>query len=394
MGMVLALCNRVALANGDADRLQGLLDSLQIFEASADPGGRMGHYHVHANTSSCDVVQGIKDGTPFVQVRDDYLAQPETRSELILLTRIQTLMVEPLVDAMRSFLGQRLQCGVDISRIEINDVGFASYDRGQHLRAVSANLLLCCGAVETPLPEVLPLRDRWEGSLQFLSRDSLEGLPDTDGPVVIVGASHSAFSCAWRLLYDPLFAELSRDREILILQRRERIKLRCTPEFAAAHDIGYDPVTDVCSRTGLVFFHGGLRKDAKFLYLDIRDGRENRVKLVQLDRLGEQQALLDQAGLILQATGFNPRLPPIERNGVTVRVGNPTRSGQLCDLDSGEVIPGLYGMGLGLNILPDGESRGEQSFNGGIHGFQSYPLVVAPLIIDRLIAEMPVEASN
>ena len=394
MGMVLALCNRVASVNGDAACLQGLLDSLQIFEASAEPGGRMGHYHVNANTSSHDVVQGIKDGTPFVQVRDDYLAHPETRSELIPLTRIETLMVEPLVDAMRGFLGQRLQCGIDIARIEINDNGFASYDREQRVRAVSANLLLCCGAIETPLPEVLPLRDRWEGSMRFLSRDSLEGLPDTSGPVVIIGASHSAFSCAWRLLYDPLFAEFSRDREILILQRRERIKLRCTPEFAATHRIDYDPRTDVCPRTGLVFFHGGLRKDAKFLYLDIRDGRENRVKLVQTGQLGEQQALLNRAHLILQATGFNPRLPSIEQDGVAVRAGNPTCNGELRNLDNGDVIPGLFGMGLGLNILPDGQWRGEQSFTGGIHGFQSYPLVVAPRIIDRLLAEMPLEAGN
>ena len=225
--------------------------------------------------------------------------------------------------------------------------------------------------------------------MQFLSRDTLEGLPDTSGPVVIIGASHSAFSCAWRLLHDPLFAEFSRDREILILQRREGIKLRCTPDFAAAHQIDYDPVTDVCPRTGLVFFHGGLRKDAKFLYLDIRDGRENRVRLVQLDRLGEQQAVLDQAGLILQATGFNANLPRIEQDSVEVRVGNPTPNGELRNLDTGEIIPGLFGMGLGLNILPDGEPRGEQSFSGGVHGFQSYPLAVAPRIIDRLKAEMP-----
>ncbi len=367
MGMVLALCNRIAEANGDAAWLNGLLDSLQIFEASANPGGRMGHYRVNANTSSHDVVQGIKDGTPFVKVRDDYLAHPETRSELIPLTRIQTLMVEPLVEAMREFLGERLHCGIDIARIEVNDTGFASYDREQRLWAVSENLLFCCGAIETPLPEVIALRDRWEGSMQFLSRDTLEGLPDTSGPVVIIGASHSAFSCAWRLLHDPLFAEFSRDREILILQRREGIKLRCTPDFAAAHQIDYDPVTDVCPRTGLVFFHGGLRKDAKFLYLDIRDGRENRVRLVQLDQLGEQQAVLDQAGLILQATGFSANLPRIEQSSVELRVGNPTRNGEL---------------------------RGEQSFSGGVHGFQSYPLTVAPRIIDRLKAEMPMGARS
>ncbi len=56
------------------------------------------------------------------------------------------------------------------------------------------------------------------------------------------------------------------------------------------------------------------------------------------------------------------------------------------------IVAGLAGMGLGFNILPDREPRGEPSFNGGIHGFQSYPLAVAPPIIDRLIANLPMEA--
>jgi hypothetical protein len=51
-------------------------------------------------------------------------------------------------------------------------------------------------------------------------------------------------------------------------------------------------------------------------------------------------------------------------------------------------------MGLGLNILPPGAPRGEPSFDGGIHGFQSYPLSIAPRIINRLLAEMPTEISN
>ncbi len=349
---------------------------------------------VNANTSAHDVVQGIKDGTPFVSVRDAYLQHPQTQSELIPLPRIQTMMVEPLVQAMRKFLGERLHCGVDIARIEINENGIASYDRENLLRALSANILFCCGAIETPLLELLPLQDRWEGSMQFLRRDKLDGLQDSSDPIIIVGASHSAFSCAWRLLFDPLFSEFARDRDIVILQRRERIKLRCTTGFAAEHQIDYDPETDVCPRTGLVFFNGGLRKDAKFLYLNVRDGLEKRVRIVEMKQLGEQQNLLDQAGLVLQATGFAARLPPIYKQGAPLRVGNPTRNGELRNLDDGEIIAGLFGMGLGLNILPAGEPRGEPSFNGGIHGFQSYPLVIAPRIIDNLLANMPMEVSN
>ena len=34
---------------------------------------------------------------------------------------------------------------------------------------------------------------------------------------------------------------------------------------------------------------------------------------------------------------------------------------------------------------------GEPSFSGGVHGFQSYPLAIAPPIIRQLLAAMPAE---
>jgi hypothetical protein len=295
---------------------------------------------------------------------------------------------------MVEFLAHRLQCDIQVARIEMNDGEFASYDDKNRLLARSNKLLLCCGADEIPLDELLPYRERWEGSAKFLLRDNLDGLAEGKHPIVVIGASHSAFSCVWRLLYDPLFAEFASGREILMLQRRERIKLRCTPEFASEHRIDYDPETDICPTTGLVFRNGGLRKDAKTLYLKIRDGQEDRVRLIQMTGLAEQQRLLERAGLILQATGFSSKLPIVERQGRTIRVGNPTADGELRDLNSEATVPGLFGMGLGLNILPPGAPRGEPSFAGGVHGFQSYPLSIAPRIINRMLADMPMEMSN
>jgi len=394
MSLVLALCNRIAAASGDAVREQRMLDELMMFEAGSRPGGKMGHYHVNANTSAHDVVRGIGDGTPFETVRDHYLEHPQTQSELIPLPTINSLMVEPLVQTMGEFLGHRLQCGIRVAHIEVTDGGCASYDNENQLLARSKNLLFCCGADETPLAELRPYRGRWEASAKFLLRDHLDGLAECRRPIIVIGASHSAFSCVWRLLYDPLFAEFANGREIIMLQRRERIKLRCTPEFASAHRIDYDPEADVCPTTGLVFRNGGLRKDAKTLYLKIRDGLENRVRLVQMTGLAEQQHILEQAGLILQATGFVSKLPIVEQQGRVIRVGNPTCDGELRDLDSAATVPGLFGMGLGLNILPSGAPRGEPSFDGGIHGFQSYPLSIAPRVINRMLADIPTEMSN
>jgi len=390
MSLLLALCNRVAASPANAASERELLDSLQVYEAAPRPGGKMAAYRVNANTSSHDVIQGIADGTPFAAVRDAYVSHPLTQNELIPLGEIGRLMVEPLAQAMIDFLGPRLHCGVEVARIEIDGQGFASFDPDGKLLQRSDALVLCCGARELPLPELTEFQDRWQGSGSFLLRDDLGGLEDNGAPIVIIGASHSAFSCAWRLLYDPLFSDFARGRDIIVLKRRERIKLRCTPEFAAAHGIEYDPQKDVCPVSGLVFRNAGLRKDAKQLYLDIRDGREKRVRIVQMDALAEQRELLERAALILQATGFASNLPRIERDGRSVEIGNPGQDGELHDLEADEIVPGLYGMGLGFNIVPE-DALGEASFRGGLHGFQSYPLAIAPRIIESLKARIAAE---
>ena len=390
MSLVLALCNRVRAAGGSECPEQQLLDSLRMIEGSRQPGGKMAHYRINANTSAHDVVRGIADGTPFAALRDTYLRHPQTQSALIPLAAIGELLVEPLAKALRDYLGERLQCGRDVARIEITSQGFDSFARDGTRIQRSKALVLCCGAREVPLAELSGLQDRWEGSGEFLLRDDLDGLPEARAPIVIIGASHSAFSCAWRLLYDPLFADFARARDIVLLQRRERIKLRCTQEFAAANRVEFDPVTDVCPVTGLVHRHGGLRKDAKRLYLDLRDGRETRARILQMDRLADQQDLLQRASLILQATGFVSNLPRIERDGRRLEVGSPGQHGELRNLADDEIIPGLYGMGLGLDILPE-DAQGEPGFRGGIHGFLSYPLAIAPIIIDCLTARLAVE---
>ena len=390
MSLVLALCNRIAMTCGRQTPEQGLLESLCLIEAAEQPGGKMDSYRVNANTSAHDVVRGIGDGSPFEALRDHYLLHPETQSRLIPLADIGRLMVQPLAAELVAYLGGRLRCGTRVERVSINAGIFESYDaEGQHL-ASSDQMVLCCGAREVPLGELDAFRDRWEGSGRFLQRENLEGLNQDRQPIVIVGASHSAFSCAWRLLYDPIFKDFSRDRDIVLLQRRERIKLRCTREFAAANRVEYDPVEDVCPQSGLVFRNAGLRKDAKQLYLDLRDGRETRARIQPMDNLAQYHNLLEQSSLILQATGFDSNLPRIERDGHEIQVGQPSDCGELRELDDNRIIPGLFGMGLGLNIVP-GHAPGEPSFTGGLHGFQSYPLTIAPGLIDRLTARVAAE---
>ena len=101
--------------------------------------------------------------------------------------------------------------------------------------------------------------------------------------------------------------------------------------------------------------------------------------------LDQQLELLERAGLILQATGFDSNPPEVEIDGKSVAIGQPTDCGELHNLETGQRIKGLFGMGLGFDILPAGAGYGEPGFHGGLHGFQSYPLTIAPRLIDKIM---------
>ena len=386
LSLMLALANRMTQLNGPLlIRAQNLFEQLIVFEGSANAGGRMGHYQINANTSSPDVVQGMDEGTVFRQIHDQYLSEPETANPLISLPRIEKLMVQPLVALVKEILGSRL-------RAEQHDISYKLQGRWistvtiilDRLQAHSENLVLCCGGKESILPELIEFENKTVMSDDFLLQEKFKEIPRAEGPIVIVGASHSAFSCAWRLLNDPQL-EAYRTREIVMLQRRKHIKVRCSPAFAERHKIPYNPLTDLGPVNGLVYAHAGLRKDAKWLYLDIRDGREKRVNLKTIKSLLGESEMLESAGLILQATGSIPNLPQFEIDGEVAEIGQPTKSCELRRMDTKKVVPGLFGYGLGFNIVPDGESAGEKSFSGGIHGFQSYPLALSPKVVEKII---------
>jgi hypothetical protein len=66
---------------------------------------------------------------------------------------------------------------------------------------------------------------------------------------------------------------------------------------------------------------------------------------------------------------------------------HPERFGKLSDIESTKVIPNLFGLGLGIQIIPEGDYRGEKSFSGSSDGVLPYPNAVAPVIIDQLIQD-------
>ena len=386
LSLIIALHNHLASAHAALrPRIQKLLDSLVMFDAADSAGGLMSRYQINANTDAADVVSGIKDDTPFSSLRDHYLSLPETQQALIPLPRVGELMLQSLVQKLSSLLGDRLRLHCEVARVVNNNKQFISLDANNQPLASSENLALCCGGREILMPELAPWENKIQFSGEFLLRTNTENLPQSSGDIVIIGSSHSAFSGVWRLLNDPIMMEYAQDRNIFLLQRNKLVKLRCTPEFAQKNDVQYDPDDDVCSSTGLVYRHAGLRKDAKALYLKIKSGAEQRVRIIPIKHLSDQAELLDRSALVLQCTGFHTAWPEIEIGGKIRQINRHSQHGELRDADSGKIITGLFGCGLGMRIKPDSKFGGEKSFNGSVDGLQSYPLVIAPQIIDQIL---------
>ncbi|MCJ8298611.1 MAG: NAD(P)/FAD-dependent oxidoreductase [Pseudomonadales bacterium] len=385
MSMMIALENEIAKASPDRkDRLKALL------EADAQPGGQLGRYCINANTDAAEIVSGIGDNTAFSAIRDNYLNQIQLERPLISLARVNALMLQPLAKKIQQILGERLQLNSSVARINKDHQGFHSYDQSGQVLTSSRNLIIACGGSEPLLPELASYKAKTIVATEFLKLDQIGQLASTGGDIVIIGASHSGFSCAWRLLHDPLFTSFREARQIQMCHRGASIKMRGSREFAKLHQMHYQDPDDICPDSGIVYRHAGLRKDAKNLYLDIKNKRESRVQLVTILSIDDERARLESAGLIIQCCGFSSNFPAFSINGKHTQVSMQSQQGELHDAKNGQVIDGLFASGLGVNIIPQAEFRGEASFTGSVNGLQIYPISAGPSIIEQMLLRQDV----
>lgn len=385
MSFFIALENALLKADdSQRQKLTDLYDNVVVIEARGKCGGKLGKYRINANTDAQDVVSSIADHTAFSAIRDDFLKHIQFDQPLISLADVDRLLQQPMAKKMRAMLGDRLLLNSAVTHVSKDDKGFHSFARhGEHL-ASSHNMVIACGASEPVINELLPFKDKTIVASALLSLNTLN-IAAHDGDIVIVGASHSGFSCAWRLLNDPLFAGIIKDRQIKIIYRSAVIKLRGTREFAELNEMPFKDPEDVCQDTGIVYRHAGLRKDAKQLYLDIKNNHESRVQLIKIQSLGSETKLLKQAGLVVQCCGFAGCFPKLTVNGKAIEIGMQSKYGELRDADTGEIIKGLFGNGLGVDTQPEHGFRGEASFTGSTHGLQIYQLSSSPRIIAKIL---------
>jgi hypothetical protein len=386
MSFFIALEN--AIVEGDfkqRQKLSAFYNNLVLIEASSQAAGKLGKYRINANTDAQDIVSSIADGTAFSPVRDAFLSRVQVGQPLISLADIDTWLQQPIAAKLQSILGDRLMLASPVASIHKENGKFYSYGASGKLLATSLNAVIACGASEPVIHTLLPFKNKTIVASDFLQLTTLDRLGDAVGDIVIVGASHSGFSCAWRLLNDPLFAPFIKGRNIKIVYRSAVVKLRGTREFAKNNAMFYRYPEDVCLDTELVYRHAGLRKDAKQLYLEIKNKYELRVKLCKIESLETETNLLESAALVIQCCGFSSCFPEFTHNGKRVEIAMQSAQGELHNAQTGAVIEGLFGNGLGVDIKPQHEYQGEASFTGSIHGLQIYQLSSSPRIIAQIM---------
>jgi hypothetical protein len=139
------------------------------------------------------------------------------------------------------------------------------------------------------------------------------------GPkVAIIGGSHSALSAANALL--KIFPAVRwAPGSISILHRKPMRPMYQTPALARADGFNAFDDEDICAKTGRVFPLAGFRSDSRELLIRVlglgSGPREGRVELLDLMRrnAADIAATLEQADIIIAATGYRPRDLPASR---------------------------------------------------------------------------------
>jgi hypothetical protein len=237
----------------------------------------------------------------------------------------------------------------------------------------------CLGGLGELAGERLRLSDRIHTEAGIA--DAVADLARAARPeVVIMGASHSAFSTAWLLAERAPKGMLGKGAITVVSRRAPRIFYRT---LEAAESDGYRSFTarDVCPRTRRLHQLGGLRGDGRELWRRIaaRPGTvpEPRVGLLDLANAGAVRSRIERATLIVAATGYRPRFPRILRDGrqLTLLAGRSSSSvDDACRVLTVDSTPlhRVFSLGMASGFVPSGTMGGEPSFRGHTNGVWLY----------------------
>lgn len=268
---------------------------------------------------------------------------------------------------------------------------------------ISENLVLATGAKEKQFHSKL-YPDKTFLSSEIFKAENLQKLrgilrsSSTPKRVTVFGASHSAFA-----VIDKLFEELDDinfPAESICLYARSDVRLFYeNVEQALADGYKFDPVNDVCPKTGRVFRYGGLRGEAKELYRKIVSGEEKRVKIIAPKNIRDERnydGLAHFSDVVIDAIGYEANVIPIEYRSSGDDCGPLVDASGKIEVDEfarvkdfdGDIIPGIYGIGHGHGIKPNQLIGGEpSSSNHPVDSVNIYHGPIGELIVRQLLSQ-------
>ncbi|NOS67423.1 MAG: hypothetical protein HOO67_03615 [Candidatus Peribacteraceae bacterium] len=405
--------------------LKDFLDQQGVVIAGQNPGsGNLGKYRLNSNSPANDFLEpldGIAKNGLGSGIRNA-LDTPEGKTlqrfgERNAPLPIVAAFIDRVGEAVKSLLKRKIPyCNVlpaygNLVGIRENSC-FVDFHQDQ---LYSGNIVLAGGARESETPDFEKIsrecRKYPNISHRVLSASEafcqkgierlrvwIEGNPDLQ--VTILGGSHSAFSAAWSLLNNVVqkksgaaFAPGS----IRICHRAPvKIFYDSTVE-ADSFKYSYTP-GDVCPQTGRVNRFGGLRGDAKKLYLQIMSNEEDRVALKHIQNpdflIGAGESL-SQSQVAILALGFGVGKRTIRNLDAKTEEWIPLqndRQGQLevdesCRILRADDTPlqRVFGLGLGHGIKASHLGLGEPNFDGKVDGVNVYWGAAGSMVVRQIL---------
>jgi hypothetical protein len=409
-------------------RLDELLDrGVLVVERDHElGGGSLGHYEISSNSLAVAFLEGldeIPEGSPFDSVRD-HVATRELREQSGV--HVPLKLASAYLDALGVGIAQLLEShpacaiapGTTVNEVRVGDGGVGVATQNGVPQVVSAEKAVIAMGGRAPdgleKLEIAPglSLGRYAPKLRHASAvfDDRIGLPGhvidavrASGKVAILGGSHSAWSIAWTFMNDPRFRTADGAPPAVTLLHRSPIRLFYLNGAAAqAEGYAFDPQRDVCPVSGRVNRVAGLKGDARELARRVLGLAENGlpIRLLHLGSSADHRdaaEALDQAGLVVAATGYRPRLPELvmEAGGriepARSRAGLAVTDQAELVTRGGHTIPGVLTYGLGVGIRAPERVGGEPSNERAITSVWLYQHDVGAMALRALLGPEEVE---
>ena len=332
-----------------------LAGRVDVFDAGDRLGaGAFADYAVRSTSVGSRFLKDVRFEGPLSRLRGHPRVAPVAAAQVPVGLRTVAAALDEVGASLLHGGGLRLHRRCRITSVHMDD------DRaGVRLRTADGaefrcrHVVLATGREERPHPDLAPWHAGVWTSGRVISASArpalMRCLAELGGrPVVIAGCSHSAMSALRVILHvsadlRPVEGSGFRPLRVVVLRRGPTRLMYPTAEQARAGQVPsrepiFDPRTDVCPETGIVFRDSGLRHESRALFCAAWAGQVPGVRIVQADHLADAAALLCDAGLVVQALGYRGRIPHIVLNGELTRPAEA--AGRLYGDDDGAVVLG------------------------------------------------------